>query len=65
MSMSFSVQSACRTGVFAVAMPIRLAGRSAGVRTGLPGRDAMTKGFFCIATPMILKGAPWATAAAV
>jgi hypothetical protein len=46
-------------------MPMRLPTRSAGSLTGLAGSEAMTNGFFCIATPRILKGAPCSTAAAV
>ena len=46
-------------------MPIFLPARSVGVLTGFLASEAMAKGFFCIATAMILNGAPSATAAAV
>jgi hypothetical protein len=65
MSTSLSVQSAWRTGMLASGMPMRLPAMSAGSLTGLAGSEAMTKGFFCIATQRILKGAPCSTAAAV
>ena len=65
MSTEFSVHTAWRTGVLAVAMPIFLPSRSFGVFTGFFASEAMAKGFFCMATAMILNFAPSATAAAV
>ena len=65
MSTSLRVHSVSSTGVLAVAMPMRMPAMSAGSFTGRSGSEAITKGFFCIATPMMRNGAPSATAAAV